>query len=100
MIIVAATSRVGERVIGGVDLLKLFGPSGAFSGACGDAVRVRFQSLSCFSVNSFIPTIPHGSRVAQTSCRHLKPVVEMQCWLSRGWHLDSVSEKDTSRVQV
>lgn len=42
MIIVAASSRVGKRVIGSVDLLEFFGPSRAFRGACGDAVRVRF----------------------------------------------------------
>lgn len=48
MIIVTTTSRVGERVIGGVDLLKFLGPRGPFRGACGDAVRVGFQSLSWF----------------------------------------------------
>lgn len=54
MIIVAATSRVGESVIGSVDLLKFLSPSGAFRGARGDAVRVGFQSLSCFlSIRSY-----------------------------------------------
>lgn len=48
MIIVAAASWVGQRIIGGVDLLELFRPSRAFRGACGDAVRVGFQCLSCF----------------------------------------------------
>lgn len=98
MIIVAAASRVGQRIIGGVDLLKFFGSSRAFRRAGGNAVRVGFQSLSCLLSIHILAS--HGGRVTQTSCMHLESVVEMQWWLSQGRNLEPVSEMHEWRVRV